>query len=152
MANTYSQLYIHLVFAVKGRASLIPHEHQEELHKYISGIISNKDCKVIAIGSMPDHVHIFIGLNPKISISDLVRDIKSNSSAFIKTKNWSPLFSWQDGYGAFTYSRSQLSDVANYVLHQEEHHKKRTFREEYVEILKSFGVEYDERYIFEEVH
>ena len=148
MANSYTQLYIHLVFAVKGRASLITKGHREELHKYITGIIKNNDCKLLAINSMPDHIHILLSLHPKIAISDLVRDIKSNSSAFIKEKGWSSLFAWQEGFGAFSYSHSQIGDVIRYIENQVEHHTKRGFQEEYKEFLKRFQVAFDERYLF----
>jgi putative transposase len=151
MANTYSQLYNHIIFAVKDRTPLIPKEHRDELHKYITGIIRNNDCKLIAINSMPDHIHIFLSMHPKVALSDLVRDIKTNSSVFIKEKGWSRKFSWQEGFGAFSYSRSQRDDVIRYVQNQEEHHSKKAFREEYIDFLKAFDIEYDERYIFEDV-
>ena len=150
MANTYTQLYHHIIFAVKERAPLIPKDHREELHKYITGIITHNDCKLIAINSMPDHIHIFLSLHPKIALSDLVRDIKSNSSSFIKNKGWSKSFAWQEGFGAFSYSRSQRDDVIRYVQNQEEHHTKKTFREEYIDLLKAFNIEYDEKYVFED--
>lgn len=149
MANTYSQIYIQIVFAVKGRASLIKESFREELQKYISGIISNRNQKLFAIYCMPDHVHIFISLKPDIAISDLVRDIKANSSSFIKEKGFVKNFSWQEGYGAFSYSKAQASIVVNYILNQPEHHRKTTFKEEYIKLLVDFGIDYNEKYLFE---
>ena len=119
------------------------------LHKYIAGIIRNKKQKLIAINSMPDHVHIFIGMKPSIALSDLVRDIKNNSSAFINEKKWvRGKFNWQEGFGAFSYGHSQLDAVVKYIQDQEKHHAKKTFKEEYLEMLKKLAVEYDERYLF----
>ena len=150
MANTYSQIYIHLVFAVKGRENLIPREHKSELQKYITGIITNKKNKLIAIENEPDHFHILIGLRPDTSISDLARDIKANSSRWINEQSWMQTeFRWQEGFGAFSYSRSQVSKVIAYILNQEAHHKKQTFREEYIALLEAFGIEYDPRYLFD---
>ena len=149
MANTYTQIYIHVVFAVQGRQNLLKEENKEELHKYITGIIRNKKQKLIAINSVPDHVHIFIGMKPSIALSDLVRDIKNNSSTFINNKRWvRGKFSWQEGFGAFSYGHSQIDMVVKYIQNQEKHHDKKTFKEEYLEILKKFNVEYDEKYIF----
>jgi REP element-mobilizing transposase RayT len=150
MPNTYAKLYIQIVFAVHGRQNLIPKLHKEELHKYITGIIQKRNHKMLAINVMPDHAHIFVGLNPSLSISDLVRDIKTNSSAFITEKKIvRNKFKWQEGYGAFSYSQSQVDAVVKYVLNQEEHHRKKSFRDEYMEFLKKFNVEYDDRYLFE---
>ncbi len=150
MANTYTQIYIHIVFAVQGRQNLIPKEHKEEMHKYMTGIIQNKEQKLIAINSMPDHVHIFIGMKPAIALSDLVRDVKNNSSSFINDKKWiRGKFNWQKGFGAFSYAHSQIDTVAKYVLNQEKHHEQKTFKEEYLQMLKKFNVEYDEKYLFE---
>ncbi len=150
MANTYTQIYIHVVFAVQGRQNLIPKEHKEELHKYITGIVQNKGQKLIAINSMPDHVHIFMGMKPTIVLSDLVRDIKNNSSTFINEKKWvRGKFNWQKGFGAFSYGHSQIDAVVKYIQNQEEHHEKKTFREEYLEMLQKFAVEYDEKYLFD---
>lgn len=152
MANTYSQLYIHIVFAVKGRQNLISSIWKDEVYKYITGIITNKDQKLIVINGMPDHVHILIGLKPDKSISDLVRDIKANSSKFINDKKWiNGKFEWQTGFGAFSYSHSQLTNVINYIRNQQEHHKTKTFKAEYVEFLKLFDVEFKNEYLFEEV-
>ena len=139
MANTHTQIYIHVVFAVDKRQNLVRQEHKEELHKYITGIIRNKKQKLIAINSMPDHIHIFIGMKPSIALSDLVRDIKNNSSAFINEKKWvKGKFNWQEGFGAFSYGHSQIDVVVRYIQNQEKHHAKNTFREEYLEMLKKF--------------
>jgi REP element-mobilizing transposase RayT len=152
MANTYSQLYIHIVFAVKGRQNLISPNRKEEIYKYITGIVTNKGQKLIAINGMPDHIHILIGLKPDKSISDLVRDIKSNSSKFINDKKWiNGKFEWQTGFGAFSYNHSQLTNVINYIQRQEEHHKIKTFKEEYIDFLKLFNVEFKDEYLFLEI-
>ena len=149
MANTYTQIYLHIVFAVEYRQSLIPNQHKTELHKYITGIITNKKHKVIQINSMPDHIHILVGINPSVVISEFVRDIKAYSSRFINKKQWViGKFNWQEGFAAFSYSYSQLDSVANYIKNQEDHHSQKSFREEYIEILERFNVDYDERYIF----
>ena len=149
MANTYTQIYIHIVFSVQERQNLIRKEYKEELHKYIAGIIRNKRQKPIAINSMPDHIHIFIGMLPSIALSDLVRDIKNNSSKFINEKKWlQGKFSWQEGFGAFSYGRSQIEAVVKYIRNQESHHAKRTFKEEYLKLLKIFKVEYNDKYLF----
>ena len=150
MANTYSQIHIQIIFTVKGREQLIKEEHREELQKYITGIITNKNQKLLAIYCMPDHTHIFMGVRPNIAISDLVRDIKANSSSYITENNLTKkTFSWQEGYGVFSYSKSQVDTVVKYILNQAEHHKKRTFREEYVDFLQKFEIEYDEKYLFD---
>jgi REP element-mobilizing transposase RayT len=152
MANTYSQLYIHIVFAVKGRQNLISPNRKEEIYKYITGIVTNKGQKLIAINGMPDHIHILIGLKPDKSISDLARDIKSNSSKFINDKKWiNGKFEWQTGFGAFSYNHSQLTNVINYIQRQEEHHKIKTFKEEYIDFLKLFNVEFKDEYLFLEI-
>ncbi len=150
MANTFSQIYIQIVFAVKGRENLIKREHKEELHKYITGIVKGKKQKMLAINCMPDHTHMFLGFTPDMKISDLVRDVKSISSGFINEKKFvKGKFNWQHGFGAFSYSHSHIDRVVKYVLNQEEHHKKKTFREEYIGLLEKFNVEYDPKYIFE---
>ncbi|MCT4614175.1 MAG: IS200/IS605 family transposase [Marinifilaceae bacterium] len=150
MANTYSQIHIQIVFTVKYRESLIPREHREELHKFITGIVSNRGQKLLAIFAMPDHIHLFVGMKPNISISDLVHDIKIASSKYINDKKWiKSLFRWQGGFGAFSYSQSHIKNVVNYILNQEEHHRKRTFKDEYLLILHKFQVEYEERYLFD---
>jgi REP element-mobilizing transposase RayT len=149
MASTYTQIYIHVVFAVEGRQSLIQPEHNDELQKYMAGIVSGQKQKLIAINNMPDHLHLLVGLRPDSSISDLVRDVKAGSSKFINEKRWvMGRFSWQEGFGAFSYSRSQLDVVIRYIQNQQKHHAKKSFREEYVALLEKFGVAYDVRYIF----
>ena len=150
MANTYSQVYLHIVFAVKGRQNLIRAEIREDLHKYITGIVTNRDQKLLSIFCMPDHTHLLVGLKPSISISDLVRDIKAGSSKFINDKKLiRRKFSWQEGFGVFSYSRSQIDTVIKYIQNQEKHHHKKSFKEEYVELLEKFAVEYDVKYLFE---
>lgn len=150
MANTYTQLLVQIVFAVKGRQNLISEAHREPLEKYICGIISNKQSKPLAIYCNPDHCHVLIGFNPSVSIADLVRDIKANSSKWINENHWVPgKFAWQEGYGAFSYARSQLNVVVQYILNQAEHHRKRTFKEEYLEFLQKFEIDFDERYVFD---
>ena len=150
MANTYSQMYVQVVFAVLGRANIIPEYHRDELEKYICGIISNKRCKPLSIFCNSDHTHILLGLHPAISVSDLTRDIKTSSSIFIKNNKWiAGKFAGQDGFGSFTYSRSQIDTVAKYILNQPIHHKKTTFRDEYLRILQENDIEYDSKYLFE---
>ncbi len=150
MANTYSQLYIQIVFAVKGRQNLIAEKNREELHKYITGIVQKRKNKMLSVFCMPDHTHLLVGLNPANSIADLVRDIKAGSSNFINDKKWiAGKFNWQEGYGAFSYSRSHLDSVIKYILNQEQHHKKLSFKEEYISFLKKFEIDYDEKYLFE---
>ncbi len=150
MANTFTQLYTQLVFAVQGRQNIIQNRFEEDVYKYITGIIQNKGHKLISINGMPDHIHIFIGMKPKEAISDLVRDVKKDSSKLINSKNWiRGKFNWQEGFGGFSYGHSQISDVANYIDNQKKHHKKRTFIEEYLELLKKFQIEFDKRYLFE---
>ncbi len=150
MAGTYSQIYIQVVFAVKGRENLIVESWKDELYKYIAGIVKGKQQKSIIVNGMPDHVHAFIGLRPSMSVSDLVRDIKNNSTNFINDKKFvRKKFLWQDGYGAFSYAHSQIDIVYNYILNQEKHHRKKTFREEYIDFLNKFAVEFNEKYLFE---
>ena len=150
MANTYSQIYIQAVFAVQERACLIHPSWREELFRYISGIFTNKGQKLIAIGGVEDHIHVLFGLKPDISISDLIRDVKSSSSGFINSKRFvRGKFYWQDGFGAFSYSRSQIDAVAKYVLNQEAHQSVQSSRDEYLGLLKKFEVEYDDRYVFD---
>lgn len=149
MANTYTQIYVHVVFAVEGRQSLIKPEHNNELQKYITGIVSGQKQKLIAINNMQDHLHLLIGLRADSSLSDLVRDVKAGSSKFVNQKHWvAGRFSWQEGFGAFSYSRSQLGTVIHYIENQQKHHAKKSFQEEYIALLEKFGVEYDPRYIF----
>mgnify|MGYP000869512629 CR=1 FL=1 len=143
MPGTFSQIYIQVVFAVKGRESLIDTSWEEELYKYIAGIVRNKEQKLIAINGMPDHIHILIGLRPSCCLSDLVREIKKSSNDFIKEKKFTKhKFQWQEGYGAFSYSHSALNNVVAYIENQKEHHKKQSFRAEYLEFLKKFEVEF----------
>ncbi len=150
MANTYSQMYIQIIFSVKGRVNLIRKEFRDELYKYIAGIIKNEKQKLLAIGGTADHIHIFIALNPDKKLADLVRVIKSNSSKFINEKKYiRGKFNWQEGYGAFSYAHSQKETVINYVLNQEKHHTKKTFKEEYYKLLKLFEIGFDEKYLFD---
>ena len=149
MANTYTQIYVQIVFAVQGRQNLISEKIREKLEKYICGIVTNKKSKPLAIYCNPDHTHVFIGLHPSVSVSDMARDIKANSSKWInEEKLIKGKFSWQEGFGAFTYSKSQIDSVVKYILNQPEHHKKLTFREEYIDFLKKFEIDYDEKYLF----
>jgi len=150
MANTYTQIYIQIVFAVRGRQNLISAEHREELHKFITGIVSNRGQKLFAIFAMSDHVHILVSISPNISISDLVRDIKAGSSKFINDSKWiKGKFNWQEGYGAFSYSKNAVDNVVKYILNQEAHHKKKTFKDEYLDFLEKFEIEYDSKYLFD---
>lgn len=150
MPNTYTQIYIQIVFAVKGRENLIPKNNREELHKYITGIIQNREQKMLSVFCMPDHTHILIGIKPSIAISDLVRDIKSGSTNFINEQKWiKTKFQWQEGFGAFSYSKSQIDKVIKYILNQEEHHTKITFKQEYIDFLEKFEIDYNEKYLFE---
>jgi REP element-mobilizing transposase RayT len=150
MPNTYTQIYIQLVFAIQGRENIIKPDIKEELQKYATGIIQNRKQKLYTINIMPDHTHIFFSMSPVTNISDLVQDIKTgltnhiNQNKLLKTK-----FSWQAGYGAFSYSHSHIDNVVKYILNQEEHHKKKTFKEEYMDFLNKFNVEYDTKYLFE---
>ena len=150
MANTYTQLYVHLIFSPKNREALIEKSWKSDLEKYITGIVQNYQHKLIAIGSMPDHIHIFIGYDVNQTIPNLVENIKTSSNNWIKENRLSKYkFEWQKGYGAFSHSRSQMDTVVNYILNQEVHHSKKTFKEEYLEMLQKNDVEYDERYLFE---
>lgn len=149
MANTYTQIYIHVVFAVEGRQNLIKPENNDELQKYITGIVSGQKQKLIAINNMPDHLHLLVGLKPDLALSDLMRDVKAGSSKYINENRWvAGRFSWQEGFGAFSYSRSQLGTVIRYIENQQKHHAKKSFRDEYIDLLEKFGVDYDRRYIF----
>ncbi len=148
--SAYSQIYIQTVFAVKGRESLIRPEWEESLYKYITGIVRNKDQKMLAINGMPDHIHFLIGMKPSCCLSDLVREIKKSSNEFIKKENYSKTkFNWQEGFGAFSYSHSHLDIIIKYILNQKIHHKKKTFKEEYIGLLKKFNVDYNDKYLFE---
>jgi len=152
MPNTYTQIHIHAVFAVKFRASRIKSIWKDELYKYITGIIQNQNHKLIAINGVADHIHILFGMRPVQSLSDLMQDIKSGSSKWINEKKFcNSKFEWQEGYGAFSYSKSQLKQVATYIENQEEHHRKQTFADEYKEFLDKFEVDYDERFLFRDL-
>jgi putative transposase len=150
MAGTYSQIYIQVVFTVQGRQKLLAKEWRDEVFKYMSEIIKNKGQKSIIVNGMDDHVHAFIGLKPAMALSDLVRDVKNNSTNFINGNRWvKGKFSWQEGYGAFSYSHSQVENVYNYILNQEAHHSRQTFKDEYFDFLSKFEVEHDVKYLFE---
>ncbi len=150
MAGTFSQIYIQVVFAVQGRQNLLQKEWRQEVFKYMAGIIKNKGQKPIIINGVEDHVHVFLGLKPAMALSDLVRDIKNNSSNFINEQNWiKGKFNWQEGYGAFSYSHSQMDAVYNYIQNQEENHKQQPFKDEYLDFLKKFEIEHDAKYLFE---
>jgi REP element-mobilizing transposase RayT len=150
MAGTFSQIYIQYVFAVKGRKNLLQKPWRDEVFKYMAGIIKSKNQKPIIINGVADHVHVFVGLNPSISISDLVRDIKNNSSRFINEQKFiEEKFSWQEGYGAFSYAHSQIENVYQYIANQEQHHRKKSFKDEYLDFLAKFEIEYKESYLFE---
>jgi putative transposase len=150
MANTYSQVFLQFVFAVKGRQNLIPVKHNDELQKYITGVVQNRKQKMLAINNVPDHLHMLVGFGTTLSIGDLMEETKSIASKFINDNRWiRGRFEWQRGYGVFSYSRSQIDDVIKYIMNQQEHHKKRTFKEEYLDFLRKFEIEYDEKYLFE---
>ena len=152
MANTYSQLFIHLVFAVKYRAAVIDKSWKQELYQYIIGLINNRGHKVYAIGGVSDHIHILVSLNPSQSISDLVQNVKRASTLWIKEKGFvKSNFAWQEGFGAFSYGKSQVDNVVKYIQNQETHHSKQTFNDEYISFLKLFGIEYDEKYVFHDM-
>lgn len=150
MAGTFSQIYIQIVFAVNGRSNLLQEPWREEVFKYMSGIIKRKNQKPIIVNGVSNHVHLFVGLKPSMSVSDMVRDVKNNSTNFINDRKWiSRKFSWQEGFGSFSYSHSQIDQVYQYILNQKEHHRKKTFKEEYLDFLRKFEIEYDEKYLFE---
>jgi REP element-mobilizing transposase RayT len=152
MSNTYTQIHIHFVFAVRHRYGIINASWKDELYKYITGIVQNNNHKLICINGMPDHIHILAGVRPVQSVSDLMQDIKGSSSKWINNKKLvAGKFEWQEGYGAFSYGRSQLKEIINYIENQELHHKKKTFIEEYREFLKAFEVDFDEAYIFKDL-
>ena len=150
MSDTYTQLYIQLVFAVKGRRSFIQSTWDEALYKYVTAVMQNDQHKMLAINGMPDHIHIFLGLNPAIAISDLVKDIKRASNNWINDKGFvNGKFQWQNGYGAFSYSRSQIDQVCKYITNQKQHHAKQSFKEEYVKLLTLFEIDFKDEYLFE---
>lgn len=150
MAGSYSQIYLQYVFAVKGRQNLLQKPWREEVFKYISGIIKGKNQKPIIVNGVSDHIHVFVSLKPAMPIPDLIRDIKNNSSNFINENNWvKGKFSWQEGYGVFSYSHSQIDKVYRYIANQEVHHEKKTFKDEYIDFLVKSEIDYDDRYLFE---
>jgi REP element-mobilizing transposase RayT len=150
MSNTYTQLYIHLVFAVKGRKSFVQYSWEDELYKYITAVVQNDKHKMLAINGMPDHIHIFVGLQPSISIADLVKDIKRASNSWINDKGFiKEKFEWQIGYGAFSYGKSQIERVCKYIANQKSHHNKLAFKKEYVNLLELFAIPFKEEYLFE---
>lgn len=149
-SSTFSQIYIQIVFAVKGRQSLILSKWEEDLYKYITGIVQNKEQKLLAINGMPDHIHILIGMRPSCTLSDLVREVKKSSNEFVNDNGFCrQKFEWQEGYGAFSYSHSSLDNVIGYINNQKEHHRVKTFKEEYHLLLTKFEIEFDEKYLFE---
>ena len=151
MANTYTQLYFHIVFAVKGRSNYISENWKSELYKYISGIIANKDQKLMIVNGMPNHIHLLIGTKPNCNLSDLIRDIKANSSKWINEKKFTNFhFEWQTGFGAFTVSQSGVPKAIEYIKNQEEHHRKKTFKEELVDFLKAYQIDFKDEYLFDE--
>jgi len=151
MANTYTQLHVQFVFAVKYRAALIQNDWKDELHKYITGIFQENDHKMLQVNSLPDHIHILAGIRPTEAISALIQNVKTESSKWVKYKKFCPVpFAWQEGYGAFSYSKSHLPDVIWYIQNQEVHHRKENFLNEYRRFLKAFEIEYEEQYIFKE--
>lgn len=150
MANTYSQIYLQFVFAVQNRQTLIAKQHKEELHKYMTSLVQHRGTKMLAVNCMPDHTHIFVGFKPSILISDFVKEIKVESNDFINKKGWvNGRFNWQAGYGVFSYSHSHIDKVVNYVLNQEAHHQQKSFKKEYLGLLRKFDVEFDDSYVFE---
>lgn len=152
MADTYTQIYIQFVFSVQNRNSFIHPEWEDELYKYITGIVQNKSHKMIAIKGMPDHLHMLVGFRPVDHISEFIKVVKGESSKWISEKGFvNGRFNWQEGYGAFSYSRSQIDQVYHYIMNQKEHHQAKTFLEEYRELLKKFEVDYNERYIFKPI-
>jgi putative transposase len=152
MANTYTQIHLHLIFAVKFRTGIIQNKWKDELYKYITGIIHSNNHKLLIINGMPDHIHILVGVRPNQSVSELLQDIKGSSSKWINEKGFvKGKFEWQEGYGAFSYGKSQIKEVIKYIENQEIHHQKRNFREEYLAFLDAFEIEYDEKYIFKEL-
>lgn len=153
MANTFTQIHIHVVFAVQNRISLIDKSWKERLYKYMIATIQNHGHKILAIGGMPDHIHILFGFRPTQALSDLVQEVKRDSSSWINKKKFvRGRFQWQEGYGAFSYSKSHISQVISYIEAQENHHKKKSFIEEYNNILRDSGVEYDKKYIFKSIN
>ncbi|MEQ8363028.1 MAG: IS200/IS605 family transposase [Cyclobacteriaceae bacterium] len=152
MANSYTQIHIHIVFVVKYRAAMILHDWKDELYKYITGIVQTHGHKMIIINGMPDHLHVLLGMRPTQSLSDLMQDIKGSSSKWINERKFTrSRFEWQSGYGAFSYSKSELNNVVEYIKNQENHHKKKSFMAEYKDLLNEFSIDFDERYLFREL-
>lgn len=150
MANTYSQIYLQFVFAVQGRKCLIKKENKETLHKYMTALVQARKAKMLSVHCMPDHTHLFVGFKPSVLISDFVKEIKVESNEFITAKKWiKGNFNWQEGYGVFSYSHSQIDRVCKYILNQELHHQKKTFKQEYHELLEKFTVPFEEKYLFD---
>ena len=151
MSNTYTQIHLHCVFAVKYREALISNRWQERLHKYIIGIVNNNGHQLLSINSMPDHLHLFFGMRPRQSLSDLMQLVKGESSEWVNKERFVPgKFRWQEGYGAFSYKKSDVDTVVKYILNQQEHHRHKTFLEEYRELLREFEINFEEQYIFKE--
>ena len=152
MANTYHQIYLQTIFAVKYRATVIEKDWRPKLFGVIGNLINEANCKTIIVNGVEDHVHCFIGLKPVVSVSELTKTVKAKSSKYINDNSLTPhRFEWQEGYGVFSYGQSQIDRVYKYILNQEEHHKKQTFRDEYLGLLEKFEVEYDEQYIFHDM-
>ncbi len=150
MSNTFSQIYVQVVFAVKSRESFIKPEWEERLYKYVTGIVQMKSQKMLAINGIPNHIHFFIGMQPNCCLSDLVREVKKSSNEFVKDNSFCKnKFSWQEGFGAFSYSHSQIDKVISYIMRQKQHHKKTTFKEEYIGFLKKYSINYDDHYLFD---
>ena len=150
MANTFFQIYLHFVFAVKHRQCLIERQHKEELHKYITALVQNRKAKMLAVHCMPDHIHLFVGFDPSVLISNFVKEIKVESNEFINKKKWiQGKFNWQNGYGVFSYSRSHIGNVISYIANQEKHHQKKSFKQEYEITLNNFGVSFQKEYLFD---
>lgn len=152
MANSYTQIHIQAVFVVKYRAALISQSWKDELYKYITGIVQAHGHKMIIINGMPDHIHVLLGMRPTQSLSDLMQDIKGSSSKWINERRFTKTrFEWQPGYGAFSYSKSELQNVIDYIKNQENHHREKSFMEEYKDLLSEFSIDFDERYLFREL-
>jgi putative transposase len=150
MANTFSQIYLQFVFAVRNRQFLIPKENKEELHKYFTGLVRNRNAKMLAVHCMPDHTHLFVGFRPNILISDFVKEIKVETNEFINSKKWiKAKFNWQEGYGVFSYSHSHIANVIHYIQNQETRHKRSSFKEEYHQLLNKFQIQFEEKYLFD---
>ena len=150
MANTYTKIYIQVVFAVQGRQCLIEPDHKEEIYKYITGIVTNQGQKMLQINGVADHVHLLIGMKPNIALSDIVRDVKAGSSKFINEKRWiKGKFNWQEGFGAFSYGHSQLDKVIQYIRDQEKHHRQNSFKDEYMTLLRKFDIAFEDKYVFD---